>query len=277
MKDPCNGKIYKIICDETGEVYFGSTTLPTEDERLKVHEANYSSFLKGNYPFLPIFNIIERGNYHIELVKDFPCETIFDLEREEGNIILANPCININVPGRTDEEKKIKKAETDKAYREGPKREEILKKKREDSKTDAAKERRRLYRVNYPEKVKAQKAADYQKHKEKRAATSAIWTANNRERKKETDKAGYERRKDPKINERKEWIKNHPEEVAAEKEKKAKEKNKNSYLKDKENGKCETIECECGGKYIIRNLARHLKTKKHQDLYPKIYLKNEFI
>ena len=40
------------------------------------------------------------------------CETIFDLEREEGNIILANSCININVPGRTDEEKKIKKAET---------------------------------------------------------------------------------------------------------------------------------------------------------------------
>ena len=51
MKDPSNGKIYKIICDETGEVYFGSTTLPTEDERLKVHEGNYSSFLKGNYAF----------------------------------------------------------------------------------------------------------------------------------------------------------------------------------------------------------------------------------
>jgi len=265
MKDPSNGRIYKIICDETGEVYFGSTTLPTEDERLKVHEGNYSSFLNGVYHWCAVFNIIERGNYRIELVKDFPCETIFDLEREEGNVILANPCININVPGRTDEEKKVKKAETDKAYREGSKREEILERKREDSKTDATKERQKLYRVNYPEKVKEQKAADYQKHKEKRVATNAEWKANNLERVKESNKASYERRKDPKINERKEWIKNHPEEVAAEKEKKAKEKNKNSYLKDKGNGKCETIECECGGKYIIRNLARHCKTKKHQD------------
>ena len=266
MKDPSNGKIYKIICDETGEVYFGSTTLPTEDERLKVHEGNYSSFLKyGVYHWCAVFNIIERGNYHIELVKDFPCETMFDLEREEGNIILANLCININVPGRTDGEKKIKKAETDKAYREGPKREEILEKKREESKTDAAKERARLYRVKYPEKVKEQKAADYVKRKEYIDKKNAEWKANNSERVKELNKAGYERRKDPKINERKEWIENHPEELAAEKEKKAKEKNKNSYLKDKENGKCETIECECGGKYIIRNLARHCKTIKHQN------------
>ncbi len=265
MKDPSKGRIYKIVCDETGEIYFGSTTLPTEDERLKVHESNYSSFLKGNYAFCPVFNIIERGNYHIELVKIFPSETIFDLEREEGNIILANPCINVNVPGRTYEEKKIKKAEADKAYREGSMREKILERKREENKTDAAKERNRLYRVNFPEKVKEQKAADYQKHKEKRLATNAIWAANNQERKKETDKAGYERRKDPKINERKEWIKNHPEEVAAKKEEKAKEKNKNSYLKAKENGLCEIITCECGGSYCIRNQARHLKTKKHQD------------
>jgi len=265
MKDPSAGKIYKIICDETGEVYFGSTTLSTVDKRLKVHRDNYSSYLKGVYHCMPVFNIIERGNYHIELVKDFPCETMFDLEREEGNIILAHSCININVPGRTDEEKKIRKAEIGKAYRNGPKREELLERKREDSKTDAAKERQRLYRVNFPEKVKEQKAADYQKHKEKRAAKNALWAANNQERKKETDKAGYERRKDPKINERKEWIKNHPEEVAAEKEKKAKEKNKNSYLKDKENGKCETIECKCGGKYSIRNLARHCKSIKHQN------------
>lgn len=109
MKDPSQGKIYKIVCDETGDVYYGSTTLPTVEGRLKQHEDNYFSMLKGNYPKIPVFNIIELGSYHIELVKDFPCETIFELEREEGNIILANECINVNVPGRTEEEKRLRK------------------------------------------------------------------------------------------------------------------------------------------------------------------------
>lgn len=267
MKDPSQGKIYKIVCDETGDVYYGSTTLPTVEGRLKQHEDNYFSMLKGNYPKIPVFNIIELGSYHIELVKDFPCETIFELEREEGNIILANECINVNVPGRTEEEKKVKKASTDKTYKEGPKREEILEKKREYHKNhkEAIAQKNKTFRANHPEKIKAMKAASYLRNKEHILEKNAKWKAENRERCKELDKASYDRRKDPKIEERKQWKRDHPEEVAAEKEAKAKEKNNNSYQKDIENGKCEPIECECGGRTTMRNMARHFKTKKHKD------------
>lgn len=100
-------------------------------------------------------------------------------------------------------------------------------------------------------------------YKEKRLATIAIWKANNPEKKKELDKARYERTKDPKIEERKQWKLEHPEKVAAEKEQKRVEKNKSSYQKDKENGKCDSIQCDCGGTYRFVSKARHFKTKKH--------------
>ncbi len=43
------------------------------------------------------------------------------------------------------------------------------------------------------------------------------------------------------------------------------EKKKLEYLKDKENGKCDIINCECGGTFSMRTKPRHFKTKRHQD------------
>ena len=42
-----NGKIYKIECNETGEVYYGSTTRKLCD-RMTDHRRGYRFWLEGN-------------------------------------------------------------------------------------------------------------------------------------------------------------------------------------------------------------------------------------
>jgi len=60
-----NGKIYKIVCNTTGETYYGSTTQPLwkrmGHHRCKTNSANSKQ-------------IIERGNYDYVLVEEYPCD-----------------------------------------------------------------------------------------------------------------------------------------------------------------------------------------------------------
>ena len=52
-------KIYKIICNETGEVYFGKT-IQTLSKRLSQHRDNHKSYTSKQ--------IILRGDYYIEQI-----------------------------------------------------------------------------------------------------------------------------------------------------------------------------------------------------------------
>ena len=81
-------KIYKIVCNETDEVYYGKTTQKLE-ERLRQHKKELDCSSK---------QIIERGNYYIEHI-----DSIFDEEESiklERYYIQNNKCINQIVPGR---------------------------------------------------------------------------------------------------------------------------------------------------------------------------------
>jgi len=98
------GKIYKIVCNITNEIYIGST-IQTLEKRLGQHKnQNYMSK-----------QIIEQNNYEIELIKDYPCNNKRELEEEESKYIRENKCINIVIPNRTmkewreDNKEKLKK------------------------------------------------------------------------------------------------------------------------------------------------------------------------
>ena len=67
-----NGKIYKVVCLDTGRIYIGST-YKTLEQRLKCHESFYKSYLNGKYSYVYCFDIIKDGNYTIELIEDYPC------------------------------------------------------------------------------------------------------------------------------------------------------------------------------------------------------------
>ena len=93
-----NGKIYKIVCNETGETYYGST-ISSLKQRLSKHKCQKNTQSK---------HIIDRGNYEILLVENVPCDSKDELLNREKFYIENNECLNLKVPQK---DIKITKAE----------------------------------------------------------------------------------------------------------------------------------------------------------------------
>ena len=92
MPNYANGKIYKIECSETGEVYFGSTCLPLST-RFGEHRRDCKS------KNLTSKSLISRGKATISLVEDFACENRKQLEEKERFYIENYECVNKKIPG----------------------------------------------------------------------------------------------------------------------------------------------------------------------------------
>lgn len=107
------GKIYKIACNETGEVYIGSTTSKYLSQRLSCHKAPSNTCNSKH--------IINRGNYDIVLIENYPCNSKDELhKRERYWIENTENCINLVKPIATKEELEQKR----KDYRETHKEEQ---------------------------------------------------------------------------------------------------------------------------------------------------------
>lgn len=118
------GKIYKILSDEEGMCYIGSTT-DKLCNRLSAHKSHYKLYLKGDFNYITCFKIFEEcgiDNCKIELIEYFPCNSKDELHKREGEHIRNTNCLNICVSGRSQKqyllEHKKEKAEYDKNYRE---------------------------------------------------------------------------------------------------------------------------------------------------------------
>jgi len=86
-----NGKIYKIVCNETGEIYYGST-IDKLNKRICDHKSHQNCVSK---------QIINRNNYYYELIEDYSCNNKKELETRERWYIENNKCINKFIPTRT--------------------------------------------------------------------------------------------------------------------------------------------------------------------------------
>lgn len=104
MPDYQLSKIYQLVCLTTGEKYVGSTTEPTLARRLAGHCRTYKCWLNGKDHYTSSFSIIERGNYQIELLETYPCNSKDELNSREGHYIRTLDCINRRVEGRTRQE-----------------------------------------------------------------------------------------------------------------------------------------------------------------------------
>ena len=102
MPDYKNGKIYQLVCNDTCEVYIGSTALSLED-RLSNHKRDRKRDGKRD-GLCCSKQIIDRGNYYIELLQNYPCNSRCELEQKEGEYQRANECINRRIAGRTGKE-----------------------------------------------------------------------------------------------------------------------------------------------------------------------------
>jgi len=110
MPDYSKGKIYKITCLETGEVYYGSTT---QELSQRVRKGAYNTLCKA-------YNIIKRNNYYEEIVEEYHCDNKIELETRERWWIENNVCVNKVIPTQTKSEyyetNKEKKLEYQKQY-----------------------------------------------------------------------------------------------------------------------------------------------------------------
>ena len=90
-----NSKIYKIICKNTGRQYVGSTSQAYLSSRLKGHEYTYKKWIQcGRGNFMTSFDILNGGNYEIQLIEVYPCTTKYDLHQRERYWILNTNCVN---------------------------------------------------------------------------------------------------------------------------------------------------------------------------------------
>lgn len=119
------GKIYKIISDNTDKIYIGSTCAPRLCQRLSKHVScynNYTNYKRGYY--FTSYNIIEKGNYRIILVEEFPCNKVEELtQREQFYIDLYRDiCVNKqNASGINKEKEKIRKKIINQKYKQSAK------------------------------------------------------------------------------------------------------------------------------------------------------------
>jgi len=102
MPDYQNGKIYKLYSPSKNLVYYGST-VQTLSQRLGGHIRDNNRRAKH---FCSSSEIIECGDYKIELVEAYPCNNKQQLLKKEGEYIKNNECINKFVAGRTSKEYK---------------------------------------------------------------------------------------------------------------------------------------------------------------------------
>mgnify|MGYP001391769468 CR=1 FL=1 len=106
MPDYSQGKIYKLINNDTQQVYYGSTCT-TLEKRLKGHKNSYNSWKHSpdKVKHTRSFDLFENnGEVEIELVENYPTDSKQKLEKRERVYIDANDCVNKNRPTRSREE-----------------------------------------------------------------------------------------------------------------------------------------------------------------------------
>jgi hypothetical protein len=101
-----NGKIYKLVCDNSPLVYYGST-IRTLKHRLWKHQYDYK-INRGKTSSI----LFDLGNVDIKLIKNFPCNSRNELLNEERLFIeVFIKCFpfkiicNKNLPIRNETEK----------------------------------------------------------------------------------------------------------------------------------------------------------------------------
>ena len=162
MPDYSKAKIYKIVCNITGETYYGSTVQKIS-QRMGEHRKKDNVCCSKP--------IIERGDYHYGLVEDYKCENSEQLRMRERYYVDNNDCINKISPITSKEEKIAYKIAYNKVYQQEHKEETAayIKVWREEHKEDQDTKKKLYYETN-KEDISAQKKLYYETNKERISA-----------------------------------------------------------------------------------------------------------
>jgi GIY-YIG catalytic domain len=159
-----NGKVYSLSSVNRDKVYIGSTT-STLNQRLAKHKCDYKRWLDGKKTnSISSFEIIECGNYIIDLLENYPCLTKQELcSKEQEWIEKTANCVN-TCKAYTGLSKKEYIKEYSKEYK---KTEKSKKYQKEYKKTEEYKEYRKKYK-------KTEKSKEYHKNWHKQRIATKI-------------------------------------------------------------------------------------------------------
>jgi hypothetical protein len=138
MPDYSKGKIYRLTCDDSNLIYYGSTTLELRD-RFKGHKNSRQCSSK---------KLFEVGGVEIELVLECPCDTLKELREVEQTYICNDICINEQNAyfNRDEYEKTEDRINRKKKYETSEKRKQYKKEYRLDNK-ETIKQYNKEYRL----------------------------------------------------------------------------------------------------------------------------------
>jgi hypothetical protein len=184
-----DGKIYKIVCNETGLIYIGSTAQKTLAQRLTGHVRDYKTYLNGKTNYVTSYQILKEGNYEIILIKDFPCESKDKLHAEERKFIEEFDCVNKYIPTRTHKEYCKKYYENNIA-----KAKEYQKKYREENKDKIKEQQNKYYEANI-DKIKEKHKNYYEANTDEIIEKKKKYREANIDKIREQKKHYYQKRK----------------------------------------------------------------------------------
>ena len=90
MPNYLNSKIYKLICNETTDIYIGSTTLSLR-ERFELHKSDYIHQKSKNFSSNVLF---DTDIVSIKLIEYYPCNNVDELREREQYYIDTLDCVN---------------------------------------------------------------------------------------------------------------------------------------------------------------------------------------
>ena len=243
-----NGKIYQLLCID-GYYYYGSTIQPLY-KRLSTHKKLSKTDKTVLYNHI---NTIGWDNVSMELVEDYPYETIQQLRAKEDEYITQSKndplCLNVNRAYVSKDEILAYSVQ----YRE-ENRDEILEKKlmyREQNRTLLC-EKQKEYAQQHPESIHEARKKYYEDHKEEQA-----------EYYKEYRKAHQQRIQAKQLEWNKKKREENAEQIAKEHEDKLQKRRERSEARIKKD--CDVHPCECGGTYQLYRKSRHDNSKKHTE------------
>ena len=92
-KDYSKSKIYKLVSPQTDKIYIGSSQLKYLSTRLATHKQAFKAREKDNKN---AFELLKYDDTRIELIENYPCKDINELNTRERHYINLHKDICVN-------------------------------------------------------------------------------------------------------------------------------------------------------------------------------------
>jgi hypothetical protein len=173
-------KIYKIISNQTDDIYIGSTTKEYLSQRMTAHKYEYKQYSLGKRKlYYSSFELLKYDDVKIVLLEAYPdCKTKDELRKYEQEWLDKLECINKIKAYTTDEQKKNYYINNKDVILEKAKQRRL------DNLDEFREVRKKYYHDNKDainEKIKQKRLEDPDKFREANKISVAKWRANNRE------------------------------------------------------------------------------------------------